>query len=207
MQSEASYWNKTFRETVKEVAGDKIIISVNEYKISELTRILKDMELNNLDKLEVGCGMCHVASALGWKENYMGVDVSEFALKFAASKGMNVQCGDIMEFEPEKQYDCILFLDSLEHIFGIDYLALKIKSLLKVGGKVIINIPLCQSFHDRDHDYYLFDDSVGRMFFFCDIHGYEKFDIEIPDIKRSYRFFIGEKSEKSITNLTYDMAK
>jgi len=94
--------------------------------------------------LDVGCalGDCLIhAKDLGW-EHPLGLDVSEFAIKFASSRDLSVFCGSLINhsFQPNS-FDLLLLQDVIEHIADpLSHLKAAYQ-LLKPGGWIYVVTP------------------------------------------------------------------
>jgi SAM-dependent methyltransferase len=110
-------WDKEFSGTkwdfIDETAGDCVYPFLEKYA-------------NNGNILDLGCGPGNTANELAASvyENYIGVDISEAALAKAvkrsdengrADKNSFVN-SDFMSFEPTKEFDIILFRESMYHV-------------------------------------------------------------------------------------------
>lgn len=109
---------------------------------NRLKRIEKKFGKGRL--LDVGCalGDCLIeAERLGW-EDPQGIEVSDYAYKFAKAKGLNVKKGALTRSSYKKEsLDVVMYQDVIEHIFdSVDELK-KAYSLLKPGGIIFIVTP------------------------------------------------------------------
>jgi len=109
----------------------------------------RSMEANKrLDKLpsvhyllDVGCGMGHFVMASekrGIKS--IGADISENAVEYGKSKGLNLIQGDLLSLDnfAEESFDMITFWASIEHLHKPKQTLLKAHNLLKKYGMLII---------------------------------------------------------------------
>ncbi|MGD1711942.1 class I SAM-dependent methyltransferase [Dapis sp. BLCC M172] len=94
--------------------------------------------------LDVGCalGDClEQAKNLGWN-NPQGLEVSEYAVNFAKSRGLSVSQGDLFnhDFEPNS-FDLIMLQDMIEHTTDPIGQLTAAYQLLKPGGWIFITTP------------------------------------------------------------------
>jgi 2-polyprenyl-3-methyl-5-hydroxy-6-metoxy-1,4-benzoquinol methylase len=95
--------------------------------------------------LEIGCGNGYWASVvaeLGCLD-YMGFDISDFAIKMAAGRfpSYKFQCFDVSEKKIQDKYDVIMMIDVTQHIVKKDkfmYAMQNIKNATKKDGYIIL---------------------------------------------------------------------
>lgn len=99
--------------------------------------------------LNVGFGSCELEKQLLYKENYIwsGVDISSKSVKNASEKfpSANFSLGNLNDLVlTNNRYDYVILLEVLEHIKPRKTLKVlsKIYEALKVGGKIIVSVPL-----------------------------------------------------------------
>jgi 2-polyprenyl-6-hydroxyphenyl methylase/3-demethylubiquinone-9 3-methyltransferase len=102
--------------------------------------------------LDLGCGSGNTPNELGGDSfsEYIGVDISEVALEKAQKRteanGRAQQCrffqGDVTAYEPTKQFDVILFRDSIYYIRRPQIVAtlMRYAQWLREGGVFIVRI-------------------------------------------------------------------
>ena len=125
--------------------------------------------LNSLAKvLDIGIGRGEMLTCMkywGYTE-YLGVDISPSTVDFCKSLGLNcVLVGDTIKWLSDKdsEFDTITLLDVLEHFQKEDVIML-LKSLnksLKLGGKLIIQVPNLQAPDSQLHRYNDFTHNIG----------------------------------------------
>lgn len=102
------------------------------------------------DVLEVGCGEGgNLKPFLDRGCQVTGVDISGWKLSLAAKffenhpykNRLTLINGDIKDFQTIKKYDLIILKDVLEHIENKNVLFNKLKSLLKMNGRIFISFP------------------------------------------------------------------
>jgi len=99
--------------------------------------------------LEIGCGDGHFLRFLkdkGWQ--VFGVEPSTFAAKYAGDVlGLNIFTGSIDDFAyTDKSFDVICMFEVLEHLHDPYSSLVKLKSLLKDDGILVITVPNFSSF-------------------------------------------------------------
>lgn len=89
--------------------------------------------------LEVGCGNGDLAAAL-MKHNVVvkAIDIDEEAVKNTRARGVDVEQADILQYKDDSPYDVILFSRCLHHVYPMPDAVKSAKSLLKPGGKVVL---------------------------------------------------------------------
>ncbi|MDB5851175.1 MAG: methyltransferase [Rhodoferax sp.] len=103
--------------------------------------------------LEIGCGTGSNLQMLSDFGQVVGIETSEFARDFAASRGFPVHDGRLPNGLPRDigSFDAVCMFDVLEHIEG-DAEALKaVRRLLNPGGRLVVSVPAYQwlwSAHD-----------------------------------------------------------
>jgi len=105
----------------------------------------------DLRVLDAGCGngfFMQVLRDLGF--HYVrGIDLSDPWLEQCRRKNLHVEKRAIEDIQPEVQYDLILLMDVIEHV-ACPLSALRaLRSSLAEGGRVYINVPICDSLQKR----------------------------------------------------------
>lgn len=128
--------------------------------------------INKGKLLDIGCaggGFLMYAKSRGY--NVEGIDISEFAVNFARSKGLDVIKGTLEELNfTENYFDVVCASDILEHVFSpIDFLR-EVYRILKHNGIFYVAVPNARSF------YYFFFGLVSkfnhRNYFVLPLHLY-----------------------------------
>lgn len=128
------------------------IYDENPYIIEKENYIIKRMKIHYEDILEyqretgnlldIGCSygllMEHFISK-GWKA--MGIDISENAIKYARSKGLNCYNLNIEYFKPVNKFNVIILSHVLEHLERPLYSLSIIKKWLCDNGIIYIRVP------------------------------------------------------------------
>jgi 2-polyprenyl-3-methyl-5-hydroxy-6-metoxy-1,4-benzoquinol methylase len=107
---------------------------------------------NNTDSrgrfLEIGAafgGFCKTMKDRGWSVD--GVEISEDAVFIASNVfGIDLYCGTIEDFHPQKDYDAIGLYQTLEHVYDPKGLLVKVYQILNKGGILVIEVPNVRSF-------------------------------------------------------------
>lgn len=92
--------------------------------------------------LDVGCGSGVTASLfkdMGFRVR--GIDISSKSLRLASEKGIDVDLVNLEYDEISGQYDVILCLEVLEHLFDPLGALIKMKGCLKLNGQMILSLP------------------------------------------------------------------
>lgn len=118
-------------------------MSINKRTFSErLKKIEREVGKGKL--LDVGCalGDCLLgAKRLGW-EDAIGVEVSDYAFKFAKKRDLKVIKGTLREIEFKKNsFDLVLYQDVIEHISDPIKEMKRVNEMLKLGGYVFLVTP------------------------------------------------------------------
>lgn len=102
--------------------------------------------------LDVGCalGDCLAqAQDLGWR-NPQGLEVSEYAVEFAKSRGLSVYQGDLFNHNFEhNSFDLIMLQDMIEHTTNPMAQLTAAYELLKPGGWIFITTPNVGGFWEK----------------------------------------------------------
>lgn len=107
-------------------------------------------ERQKINLLEVGCGVGRHSLELA-KLGYQvtAIDISHEGINLAEKKArkgnldINFICQDILKYNPGKQFDLVVFIDTLHHFYyqNINQVIRKIGLLLKTGGNLILIEP------------------------------------------------------------------
>lgn len=123
----------------------KVLDGLYESNHFLLDRDLESLSLLGKRKrvLEIGCGTGRVLSLSDVEEKY-GVDISEFAVKKARSKGIKAQQIDIdsqdLPFR-SNYFDGVLIIETLEHLFDPVHTLAEANRVLKNKGVLIVASP------------------------------------------------------------------
>ena len=110
--------------------------------------MIKNLLINKKDPkiLDVGCGSGGTSIYFREFGTVIGTDFSISALRFAYQKGLqNVFRSTLNDLPLQNEiFDTITALDVIEHIQNDSNVLLKLKSLLKPGGFIVITVPAFQ---------------------------------------------------------------
>jgi SAM-dependent methyltransferase len=136
-------WDKEFSgakwDFIDETAGDCVYPFIEKFA-------------NNGNILDLGCGPGNTANELAANvyEHYIGVDISEAALAKAVKRSENngrvlknsFINSDFLSFEPDKEFDIILFRESMYHVPYAQVLPIlkKYSKHLKSTGVFIVRL-------------------------------------------------------------------
>lgn len=115
------------------------------------------------DILEIGCGIGNFTGDLKKHGKVWAIDIDEGFLRRASKKvgkGVHMGYGDIERgdyfFEKQKNFDCIVCLNVLEHIKDDRKSLVNLYKLLKPGGHLVLLVPAHQFLFGR------IDKSIGH---------------------------------------------
>ncbi|CCQ91484.1 hypothetical protein NITGR_710006 [Nitrospina gracilis 3/211] len=122
---------------------------ISDYYRNVRRDLLHLMPLEARSVLEVGCGAGHTGRAIKERQGafVVGVEVNPIAAKEACRQLDRVVEGSIEHMElpfDEKQFDCILFADVLEHLVDPAQVLRKLLPYLGENGVVVASIPNIQ---------------------------------------------------------------
>ena len=78
-----------------------------------------------------------------------GIDPSSAFIHRARGKGLSARVGNVYDLSSKSQYDVILLMDVLEHLANPGRALKNICSVCKANAKLILNVPVCDSFTFR----------------------------------------------------------
>jgi cyclopropane fatty-acyl-phospholipid synthase-like methyltransferase len=130
---------------------DKLYQFVKGYALKRKLRLINSFETDAKTLLDVGCGtgdFLLTCKTNGW--NVVGVEPNAKAQKITKDKlQTKTVFKDVNEIN-SKQFDVITLWHVLEHVPNLDEYILKLKSLLKPNGVLVIAVPNYKSF-DAKH--------------------------------------------------------
>lgn len=119
-----------------------------KFRLELIERYIKGGKL-----LDIGCaggGFLMYTKSRGY--NVEGIDISEFAVNFAKSRGLDVKKGVLEELNfTESYFDVVCASDILEHVFSPIYFLKDVYRILKQNGIFYLAVPNAGSFY-----YFLF---------------------------------------------------
>jgi methionine biosynthesis protein MetW len=103
--------------------------------------------------LDVGCGDGGT-SGVWLKERvaaYVGVDISESAIRMASERGLDAQLiSDATELPfPDDSFDLAVCTEVLEHLFEPQRALAEIRRVLRLGGRLIVTVPNLAHWRNR----------------------------------------------------------
>jgi SAM-dependent methyltransferase len=120
---------------------------------SFIMQIIKKHLLSNIKNikngrlLDVGGGTgdftAEIVNILGIKEAVI-VDINEYALRQASSKGLKAIKVDITREPlpfPDNYFDVVVMVEVVEHLYDPDYAISEVRRVLKPGGFIVISTP------------------------------------------------------------------
>lgn len=131
------------------------------------TQLVEDVEGKRI--LDVGCATGMLLQLLTERGAVAeGLDVSEYAVAEAVSKGLNVSNKDVMSLKGEPSYDVVTAFDVIEHMQDINGFLDRVHSLLKRDGTFIFLTPDCgsESALSEKEDWYGFNGSLEHLLYF-----------------------------------------
>ena len=132
--SQSSYYNDFYKE---------LSVIDNQYNlIDKIEPMLPDLKTKSR-VLDIGCGHGAIAKALlGRGFDVSGVEINQEALSSLRAAGINAIEKDISQpFSLDKQYDLILLLDVLEHVFDQADVLKEVDRILKDNGTFLVTVP------------------------------------------------------------------
>lgn len=132
----------------------------------EFIRSYIEEEINPRTMLDIGCGDGYLINVLSYsKDNeFIGVDLSEKAIKFAKafSNGYEFECIDV--FDLDQKFDLVTLIEVLEHIPDnrLDSFIKESFSKVKKGGYMIISVPTTVDIVHKKH-YRHYDESLLKQ--------------------------------------------
>ncbi len=126
---------------------------------------------DRLSILDVGCGTGKLTEELSRYGEVIGIDRAKEAINFCRQRGLkNIAENSIENYNTDKQFNCVVALDVLEHCQDDIKAIEKIYSLLEKNGIAIIFVPALKLFwgkwdvanhHFRRYNYKELSDKFG----------------------------------------------
>ncbi|TVX92579.1 class I SAM-dependent methyltransferase [Paenibacillus agilis] len=115
--------------------------------------------------LDMGCGTGILYDSLldSEKKGFTGVDLSTEAIKIASQKAPSntFQVGNIMDYTPQKQYDIIVFNESLHYVTNTTKVLLNYSNHLTSNGVIISS--LYSHKNTNDPAYTIIENKIAEM--------------------------------------------
>lgn len=116
----------------------------------KIIRLLKEM-IPSIQVLDIGCGdgyYLNVLSQMGF-QHVQGIDPSHSFVERCRKRGFSVRQKSLGELSENGQFDLILLMQVLEHLEDPTGALLIIKRLLRPKGRLLLTVPVCDSFLKR----------------------------------------------------------
>jgi 2-polyprenyl-3-methyl-5-hydroxy-6-metoxy-1,4-benzoquinol methylase len=108
--------------------------------------------------LDLACGVGYGTALLSKDERIslaVGVDIDNAAIQYAKERyrGQNVIyiCAEALDFQPDRQFDNIVSLETIEHVDDPQALFAHLVSLLAPRGRLIASVPVTPSVDANPH--------------------------------------------------------
>jgi SAM-dependent methyltransferase len=111
-----------------------------------LLELLRDIDLENANVLEIGIGMGSVTRLLSQKAKKLTcVDIAPGAIDFVRKTlpldhKVNFICTSILNYKPESNFDIVIAIGSLHHTGDLPRSIAKVESLLEKNGTLLIMV-------------------------------------------------------------------
>jgi len=102
--------------------------------------------------LDVGCGDRWVESALDSEIHYVGLDYPNTVNMGYAGRPDAFGDTRCLPFRDEC-FDTVLMLDVLEHVQQPDRAMAEIRRVIKIGGRIVVQVPFLYPLHDEPYDF------------------------------------------------------
>jgi SAM-dependent methyltransferase len=135
--------------------------SQNPFIEEELWKELEDTTRGLIEKyiapasviLDAGVGLGRLVGPLDQYTRY-GIDISLQYLKIARERGINVAMARIEDLPfSDDSFDAVIVCDVLEHVLDLSLCTMKLLSVLRPGGTLVVRVP-----YKEDLSVYLRDD-------------------------------------------------
>ncbi len=183
--------------------------------LASLYGVVSFKEINTL--LDIGGSTGMIAHALAEKYHLKAtvLDPSADELAVAESKGLDTIHGFIEDYEPNRSFDIILFLQTIDHVFDLRKTLERIALMLNDGGVFVVdtvNLPLVNedqtylgSFFKIDHCYYFTNDYMMGL---LRVFGFKILNMDIASwpghtmfVCQKTKEFVADKIEMDINRL------
>lgn len=155
--------------------------------------------------LDIGCGVGNAMrfwKALGWK--VWGVEVNRQAVAVALEDGLDVRLGNIEEIDFEDNFfDVITMMHTLEHTTNPLSTLIKVRTLLKKGGVLIVVVPNANGLDARFFKQYWFGWDIPRHLYNFSSHTIEKILKNAGFVIKKIKYDLGDGIIKDSLRLVY----
>lgn len=94
--------------------------------------------------LEIGCGDGMLLSLLKGANEVYGIEASATGVEKCIAQGIRATCLDVSSVPlpfPDDHFDCVIILETFEHLMNPYYALLEIRRVLKEDAKLICSVP------------------------------------------------------------------
>ncbi|HTW96830.1 MAG TPA: class I SAM-dependent methyltransferase [Candidatus Methylomirabilis sp.] len=137
------YWNKTHAQEDEQQETNRF----ENLVLSFLDRL----DFVGKDVLDVGCGRGIFLSQIKNAHSLNGVDISDAAVKIAASKGINALQRELPDLNLNQTFDIITCFETLEHTSRWRESIVQMVKLLRESGYLVISVPNEDSILINEH--------------------------------------------------------
>ncbi len=109
-----------------------------------LEQIQKSHNSKALKILDVGCHAGGMSVQFKKYGEVYGLDLNKKAIEEAITKGIKAKTGDVFQVDKifkNSMFDIVIAGDIIEHVFDTDLFLIKLKSVLKPGGVLLLSTP------------------------------------------------------------------
>lgn len=161
--------------------------------------------------LDIACGVgygTNLMSKIVPKADYTGVDISSSAIDYAkkmySNSNINFHCQDAVSYRPENLFDCIVSLETIEHLPKPEEFISHIYEFLRPGGLLIGSVPITPSVDANPYHLHDFTEASYKKIF-------KKMGMSEIDSLRQVQGFnpikILLKKEKRVSDLRSNLIK
>ena len=143
---------KVFRKIAHLIFG---IRKFNDRSIRDYARSVRHKHI-----LEIGSGTAEYGKDYYSAKRYF--DKSNTFVQSDINPEYGHQIIDITDMDFENEYDLILCMNVLEHVYDYQLGIKNMHRALKPGGELIIFVPMFYPLHDEPHDYWRFTEHALR---------------------------------------------
>ena len=138
-----------------------LLFGIRRFNNRKIAEYAKNIESKNI--LEIGSGKKLSDDYIYSAKIYFSKSNQFIQSDINPSFGHTVIDVSTMEFTEE--YDIILCMNVLEHVFDFENAVNKLHNALKVGGELVVFVPVMYPLHDEPADYWRFTEhSLRRIF-------------------------------------------
>jgi SAM-dependent methyltransferase len=149
---------------MKKQLGRKLahwLFRIREYNDSRIKAYASN--INGKTILEIGSG-----KMVGGKYVYSAKDYFNASNTFIQTDLMaeyGHQCLDVLNMNEVEEYDIIICMNVLEHVYDYGKAIKNMERALRRNGELVVFVPMYYPLHDEPHDYWRFTEhALKRMF-------------------------------------------